>query len=153
MAQSLANILVHIVFSTKERFPFLEDRTLREDAHRYIGGIINELDGQSLSVGGAADHVHILCAMSKNVSAADFVRDLKRAASIWIRQQRSVPAAEKFAWQAGYGIFSVGQTEIATVQGYIANQEEHHRTQSFQDEYRAFLKKYGVRYDERYVWE
>jgi len=151
MPQSLANILVHLVFSTKDRLPFLEDQGLREGLHRYLGGIINEQGGQSLSVGGVSDHVHILCAMSKNVSAADFVRDLKRASSGWVKQQSS--GTEKFAWQAGYGIFSVGQTEIAVVQGYIANQEEHHRTQTFQEEYRAFLVKYGVPYDERYVWE
>jgi putative transposase len=151
MPQSLANILVHIVFSTKERFPFLEDRVLREALHQYLGGSIKEQDGQPLGIGGVSDHVHILCAMSKNTSAADFIRDLKRASSIWIKQQPA--ASEKFAWQTGYGIFSVGQTEIVAVQGYIANQEEHYRTQTFQDEYRAFLKKYGVRYDERYVWD
>ena len=151
MPQSLANLLVHLVFSTFERLPFLADPGLREEMHRYLGGIVNEKGGQSLGVGGVSDHVHLLVALPKTASVADLVRDLKRASSIWIKGRS--PSLGNFAWQGGYGAFSVGQIEFKVVRDYIQNQEEHHKARSFQNEYRAFLDKYGIAYDERYVWE
>ncbi|MBM4161785.1 MAG: IS200/IS605 family transposase [Ignavibacteria bacterium] len=151
MPQSLAKVLVHIVFSTKQRYPFLSDKHIRAEMHAYLGGTCNELECPVLSVGGVADHVHILCVLSRNITIAKLVGDVKRASSKWIKTKGRM--LTKFAWQNGYGVFSVGQSEVERVREYIAGQEEHHRKKTFQDEYRSFLKEYGVDYDERYVWD
>jgi len=151
MPQSLTNLMVHLVFSTLDRHPFLSDGGIREEMHRYLGGIVNEKGGRALCVGGVADHVHLLVVMPKTSTVADLVRDLKRASSIWIKGR--FPALVGFAWQGGYGAFSVGQKESEVVMAYIQGQEEHHKKRSFQEEYRAFLVKYGIAHDERYVWE
>lgn len=151
MPQSLTNLLVHVIFSTKERRPFLDDPELRAELHRYLGGVVNEKGGQSIVVGGVADHVHVLLALSKTVCVSDLVRDLKRASTLWLK--RRAPNVGDFSWQSGYGAFSVGQTEKEMVRAYIHQQEEHHKTRTFQEEYRAFFDKYGIAYDERYVWE
>jgi len=151
MPQSLTNLLVHLVFSTLERQPFLSEPRLREEMHRYLGGIVKEQGGHSLEVGGIADHVHLLVAIRQTTTIADLVRDLKRSSSIWIKRRDG--SLKGFAWQGGYGAFSVGQTEVEVVRAYIQNQEEHHQRPSFQEEYRAFLEKYKIPYDERYVWE
>lgn len=150
MPQSLSNVLVHLIFSTKGRRPLLNDLALREEMHRYLGGMVNQ-NGQSLCVGGVEDHVHLLLVLSRTVTLADLVRDLKRASTLWCR--RRDPQLWDFAWQNGYGVFSVGQTEIAIVTNYIVHQEKHHAKRSFQAEYRALLCKYQVAYDERYVWD
>jgi putative transposase len=151
MPQSLAKVLVHIVFSTKQRYPFLADKRIRDEMHAYLGGTCNELGCPVLTVGGFADHVHILCVLSRNVSMAEFVGDMKRGSSKWIKTKGKL--LTKFAWQNGYGAFSVGQSEVDRVKEYIARQEEHHRKKTFQDEYRWFLKECEVDYDERYVWD
>jgi putative transposase len=151
MPQSLAKVLVHIVFSTKNRSPFLSDRNVREEVHAYLGGTCNSLDCQVLTVGGVADHVHILCALSRNVSLAKLVGDIKRGSSKWIKTKGRM--LTKFAWQSGYGVFSVGESEIERVRQYIVGQEHHHRKKTFKDEYRSVLKEYGVDYDERYIWD
>ena len=151
MPQSLANVLVHIVFTTKSRYPFLADKDIRNEMHAYLGGTCNELDCRVLTVGGVADHVHILCALTRNLSLAKIVGEIKRGSSKWIKTKGKM--LTQFAWQNGYGAFSVGQTEVERVRTYIAGQEEHHRKRSFQDEYRSFLKDYGIEYDERYVWD
>jgi len=151
MPQSLTNLLVHVVFSTLERQPFLSNPTLLEEMHRYLGGIVKENGGHSLGVGGVADHVHLFMAVPQTVAVADLVRDLKRSSSVWIKRRDG--SLKDFAWQGGYGAFSVGQTEFEVVRAYIQNQEEHHKRRTFQEEYRAFLNKYRIAYDERYVWE
>jgi putative transposase len=151
MPQSLAKILVHTVFSTKERRPFLRDKSLREELHHYIGGILNQLDCQPVIVGGVEDHVHILCALSRTCQAAEMVKEVKRGSSLWLKTKS--PNLHDFAWQNGYGIFSIGFSQIETVRDYIAGQEEHHRNVSFQDELRALLKRYAIEFDERYVWD
>lgn len=153
MPQSLVNILAHFVFSTAEREPFLRDPCLRQELHRYLGGVINNKDGQALCVGGVADHVHILLVIPKNMTVPDLVRDIKRASSLWIKERDQ--SMKRFAWQGGYGAFSVGQTETDVVQTYIESQEEHHRTRTFQEEFLAFLHKYKIPhpYQEPYVWE
>ena len=151
MPQSLAKVLVHIVFSTKNRSPFLSDKNVREEMHAYLGGTCNNLDCPVLTVGGVADHVHILCALSRNLSIAKVVGDMKRGSSKWIKTKGRM--LTKFAWQNGYGVFSVGQSEVERVRQYIVGQEDHHRKKTFQDEYRSFLKEYGVNYDERYIWD
>jgi putative transposase len=149
MAQSLAKILVHAVFSTKERRPFLRDNSLREEEHRYLGGILTHLEYQPIIVGGVEDHVHLLCALSRTCNAAEVVKELKRGSSLWVKTKR--PELSEFAWQNGYGIFSVGFSQIEAVREYIAGQEEHHRKVSFQDEFRQFLRRYELQFDERYV--
>ena len=151
MAQSLAKILVHTVFSTKERRPFLRDAALRDELHRYLGGILMNLDCQPVIAGGVEDHVHLLCALSKTRDAAAMVKEVKRGSSIWLKTKG--PDLSDFAWQNGYGAFSVGPSDLEALRSYIDAQEEHHRKHTFQEEYRAFLKKYGVEFDERYIWD
>ncbi len=151
MAQSLAKILVHTVFSTKDRRPFLRDKLLRDDLHRYLGGILTNLDCQPLIVGGVEDHAHILSILSRTCEAAEMVKEIKRGSSLWLKTKGS--DLHDFAWQNGYGIFSIGHSQIAAVRDYIAKQEEHHRKVSFQDEFREFLKRYEIEFDERYVWD
>lgn len=151
MPQSLSNVLVHIVFSTKERRPFLQDAVLRDEMHHYLGGISQCLECPPVRVGGVPDHVHILARQSRTITLADWVKELKRGSSLWIKERE--PALEAFHWQAGYGAFSVSQSQSARVDNYIARQEEHHRTARFQDEFRGLLKKHGIDYDEQYVWD
>ena len=150
MSQSLAKIYTHIIYSTKHRYPFLAKESLRAEMHAYLGGACNNLDCPVLSVGGSADHVHILCALSKNLSAADLIGEIKRSSSKWIKTKGLM--TRKFAWQSGYGVFSVSQSQVETVRAYIVHQEEHHQKKSFQDEFRSFLRKYQIEYDERYLW-
>jgi len=151
MPQSLAKILVHAVFSTKDRRPLLRDHSTREELHRYIGGILNQLDCQSVIVGGVEDHVHVLCVLSRTCQAAEMVKEIKRGSSLWLKTKGA--DLLDFAWQRGYGIFSIGFSQIKTVQNYIARQEEHHRKGSFQDEFRELLRRYEIEFDERYVWD
>jgi putative transposase len=151
MPQSLAKILVHTVFSTKERRPFLRDAALRDELHRYLGGILTNLDCQPIIVGGAEDHVHLLCALSRTREAAEMVKEVKRGSSLWLKTKG--PELTDFAWQSGYGMFSIGFSQIEAVRNYIAGQEQHHRKVSFQDEFRELLHRYEIAFDERYVWE
>ena len=151
MAQSLAKILVHIVFSTKERRPFLCESLLRDQLHHYLGGILKRLQCQPIIVGGVADHVHLLAALSRTIQPAEMVRELKRSSSLWVKEQ--APVLRDFGWQNGYGVFSIGFSQLEEVRQYIARQEEHHRKLSFQDEFRLFLQRYEIPYDERYLWD
>jgi REP element-mobilizing transposase RayT len=151
MPQSLAKILVHTVFSTKDRRPSLCDRALREEAHHYLGGILTHLDCQPLIVGGVEDHVHLLCALSRTCDAATMVKEVKRGSSLWLKTRG--PELNDFAWQNSYGIFSIGFWQLGAVRDYIAGQEEHHRKTSFQDEFRQLLHRYEMAFDERYVWD
>ena len=151
MAQSLSKILVHTVFSTKNRRPFLNDAKLRTELHAYIGGILTQLDCQPIIVGGVADHVHALSTLARTRTIADILKELKRGSTLWIKS--ADPSLGNFAWQNGYGVFSIGASQISAVRLYIANQEEHHRKITFQDEFRTLLKRYDVEFDERYVWD
>jgi putative transposase len=151
MSQSLSQIYLHIVFSTKNRAPFLVDKALREAVHAYLAGTCRNLESPSLIVGGVEDHLHILCRFSKNLSVAQFFRELKRESSKWIKAKGRELAS--FYWQNGYGAFSISPSHVEALKEYIANQEEHHRQETFQEEFRRLLKKYGVEYDERYVWD
>lgn len=151
MAQSLAKILLHMVFSTKERRPFLKDQALREELHRYLGGILANLECQSLIIGGVEDHVHLLFAHSRTATVAQVVKELKRGSTVWLKTKS--PALAEFAWQNGYGVFSIGQSQVENVRAYIAGQEEHHRKISFQEEFRRLLQRYEIAFDERYVWD
>ena len=151
MAQSLAKILLHTVFSTKERRPFLRDSLLRNELHRYLGGILTNLNCQPLIIGGVEDHVHLLFVHSRTATVADVVKELKRSSSVWLKTKS--PELADFAWQNGYGIFSIGQSQADAVRAYIAGQEEHHRKVSFQDEFFRLLQRYKIEFDERYVWD
>jgi len=151
MPQSLAKILVHTVFSTKDRRPFLRDKFLRDELHPYLGGILMHHDCQPLIVGGVEDHVHILSTLSRTCEVAEMVKEIKRGSSLWLKTKG--PDLHNFAWQNGYGIFSIGYSQVAAVRDYIAKQDEHHRKISFPDEYRGFLKRYEIEFDELYVWD
>src|SRR5215469_148602 len=150
MPQSLAKILVHVVFSTKDRRPFLRDKKLREELHNYIGGILNRLDCQPVIVGGVEDHIHLLCALSRTCQASEMIKEVKRGSSLWLKTKG--PGLNDFAWQNGFGIFSIGFSQIEAVRNYIARQEEHHRKVSFQDEFRELLRRYEIDFNEKYVW-
>jgi putative transposase len=149
--QSLSNVLVHITFSTKERRPSLHDADLRDEMQRYLAGISNHLDCPTIIVGGADDHVHLLARQARTISLADWIKELKRGSSVWIKTKGA--AHESFQWQTGYGAFSVSQSQSDRVRQYIAGQDEHHRKTSFQDEFRAFLRRHGIEFDERFVWD
>ena len=151
MPQSLSAVYLHLVFSTKHRTPFLRDPGIRSETHAYLAGISQNLDCHAILVGGVEDHVHILARQSRTITQADWAKELKRASSLWIKDRS--PSLKDFAWQSGYGIFSVSQSNVEKVTAYIAGQEEHHRTKSFQDEFRAMLKKHGILWDEHYVWD
>jgi REP element-mobilizing transposase RayT len=119
--------------------------------HAYLAGICKNLEAPSLIVGGVEDHVHLLCRFSKNITLANFLRELKRDSSKWVKTQ--APDLVAFHWQAGYGAFSISPSHVNLLKQYIANQEEHHRKETFQDEFRRLCRKYGVAIDERYVWD
>ena len=151
MPQSLAEAYFHVVFSTKDRVPFLKDRTLRKEMHAYLAGACRNLGCPSLITGGVEDHVHILCRFGKTVTIADLIKGLKTESSKWIKgKDRSL---NDFYWQGGYGLFSTVPDRLPELQRYIATQEEHHRVESFKDEFRRLLKEHNVEYDERYVWD
>ncbi len=149
MAQSLSRLWIHLIFSTKDRFPFLADKTIRQDMHAYLATVLRSHDCQTLMVDGAKDHVHALFALSRKYSISTIVKAAKRTSSSWIKDIS--PAHGKFRWQNGYGAFSVSQSHLDQVRSYIERQEQHHRRVTFQDEYHAFLKKYEIKFDERYV--
>ena len=149
MPQSLAKIIVHIVFSTKNHDPCLSN-DIRPGLFAYIAGILNKLDSKAILINGVEDHVHILCLLSKNHAPCEIVEKVKTGSSKWIKTQASGP--DSFQWQNGYGMFSVSQSNVESVRRYIAEQEEHHRNVSFKEEFRKFLDKYKVQYDEKYVW-
>jgi putative transposase len=154
MPQSLANVLIHAVWSTKERFPFLTNKPLREELHRYLGGISARLDCPTLIVGGVADHVHILMRLARTITLADWVKEMKRASTVWlIEQTKRDSMLAKFHWQSGYGVFSVSESKTDEVRAYISKQEEHHGKVTFQAEYRRFLKMHGIEWDEKFVWD
>jgi REP element-mobilizing transposase RayT len=149
MPQSLSKVLLHLVFSTKHREPFIGP-VVRTRLHAYIVGILDHLKSSSIQTGGVEDHVHILCALHRTISQADLVEEVKKGSSKWMKAEGGVPG---FSWQAGYGAFSIGESQADAVVRYIRNQEEHHRKVTFQEEYRRFLERYKVAYDERYVWD
>ncbi|MCI0331990.1 MAG: IS200/IS605 family transposase [Planctomycetes bacterium] len=151
MSQSLAQIYIHIVFSTKNRQPFLKDRAFRERTHAYLKGICENQGSPSLRVGGVEDHVHILCRLSKTLDVSTLIRELKRDSSKWIKETNALLA--DFYWQQGYGAFSVSPSHVPGLDEYIGNQDDHHRHESYQDEFRRLCKKYGIEIDERYVWD
>lgn len=150
MPQSLSQVYVHLTFSTKNRAPLI-DEDIKPRLFDYLGGTCNKLDCQVLQVGGHDDHIHILCLLSKKITQIKLLEEVKKSSSKWIKTVNE--RYQHFYWQEGYGIFSVNPSETAVVVEYIKNQPEHHRKKTFQEEFRAFLKKYQVEYDEKYVWD
>jgi REP-associated tyrosine transposase len=149
MAQSLASILIHIVFSTKDHQHLITD-TLAPDLHAYLAGIGKAQGCIVHRVGGVGDHVHIVLDIGRNGCVSDVVRELKHSSSKWVKSEGH--GSRAFGWQSGYGAFSIGLSQLDDVKAYIAKQEEHHRTRTFQDEFRTLLERYNIPFDERYLW-
>lgn len=149
MPQSLARLHLHLIFSTKNREPFISD-DIRKDLHAYMAKVLQNRRCPSLIINSMNDHVHLLFDLARTVTVSQAVEEVKKASSKWIKNQN--PRFANFAWQAGYGIFAVSESNVADVRAYIANQAKHHQKKTFQDEYRAFLTRHAVTFDERYVW-
>lgn len=147
MAHTGGNLVVHLIFSTKGRRPLITPE-IRNDLFAYLGGIVREMHGVALIINGTADHVHMLIRIHPVQAVAAIARVVKTNSSRWVRKKWNL----RFAWQTGYGAFSVSESNVPSVSSYIATQEEHHRKRTFQEEYVAFLKKNKVPYDERYIW-
>jgi REP element-mobilizing transposase RayT len=150
VASTLTKILVHITFSTKNRAALIAG-AIEPDLYAYTGGICRRMESPLLSMGGTADHVHMLVGLGKTVALSDLMLEVKRDTSKWIKERD--PAVRGFGWQDGYFAFSIGESGVDALRAYIAGQKEHHKTVDFKDEVRAFLRKYGVEWDERYIWE
>lgn len=146
MAQTLARVLIHVVFSTKDRAPSLKDH-IRPSLFAYIGGIIRNLGGEPVIVNGVTDHVHILLSLPAALSLADALRIIKSKSSRWIRQ--TLPS---FTWQSGYAAFSVSPSNSGQVRRYIAAQQERHQKLRFEEEFLSLLRRHEIPYDERYLW-
>ena len=148
MSQSLSKVLVHLIFSTKHREPLI-NHDIRPHLHGYIVGILDHLKSPSIQTGGMSDHVHSLFILHRTISQAELIEEVKKCSSKWMKTE-GVPT---FQWQGGYGAFSVGESQASNVIRYIQTQERHHRKMTFQEEFRKFLERYKVTYDERYVWD
>ncbi len=151
MPQSLAQVHIHLIFSTKNRAPSLVDAEFRKEMHAYLASIMKAYESPAQIVGGTADHVHILCALSRTTTIAKAVGEAKRTSSKWIKTKGG--DLDLFEWQNGYGAFSVRFSKMAQVREYIADQMNHHKKMSFQEEYRNFLCKHSLDFDEAYVWD
>jgi len=147
VAQTCGNVVVHLIFSTKLRQPLIGP-DIRSDIFAYLGGIVRELRSTALIINGTCDHVHMLIRTRPSHSISEIARIVKTNSSGWMRKK----GHKEFAWQSGYGVFSVSESNIPEVTKYIATQDEHHQKRSFQEEFVAFLKKNKVAYDERYIW-
>jgi REP element-mobilizing transposase RayT len=148
--QSLSKILLHIVFSTKNR-EFWISESLQPRLHAYLAGACRAMNSEALRVGGTDNHVHIACTLPRTLTVSRLLEEIKKSSSQWVKKQGE--ANTQFTWQAGYGAFSLGQSQLSALVRYIDNQREHHRIHSFDDELRDLLQKYGVPYDERYLWD
>ena len=150
MPQSLSSILIHLVFSTKNREPFITP-VIESELHPYMATILRDHNSPSLVIDGTMDHVHILFALGRTITIADLVEELKTGSSKWIKTKGR--EFKNFHWQKGYGVFSIGQSNVVALKRYIRSQKQHHRRVTFEDEYRNFLKRYEIEFDERYVWD
>jgi REP element-mobilizing transposase RayT len=148
MASTHTSLHYHLIFSTKARAPAIEPN-LRARIHSYLGGVIRGIEGVALDIGGTADHVHLLVGLKPTHTLADVLRILKGDSSKWIHEELG---QRDFAWQEGYGAFTVSKSDVDAVRRYVRDQEEHHRKRSFQEEYRALLERHGIEFDERYLW-
>ncbi|MCP4104595.1 MAG: IS200/IS605 family transposase [Desulfobacteraceae bacterium] len=150
MPQSLSNILIHIVFSTKNRMNFISPE-IENELNAYLATICRSFDCPAVIIGGTENHVHILCRLSRTTAVCSLIEKIKTGSSKWIKTKGS--EFSKFSWQNGYGAFSIGASNIPALKEYIKNQKKHHKHKTFKDEYQAILEKYQIEYDERYVWD
>jgi putative transposase len=150
MSGTYSNLLYHVVFSTKNRYPLIT-ANLRDDLHAYLGGIVREREGIPLMVGGMPDHAHLLVKLKPKFAVSDIIRDVKAASSKWINETKA--GLRKFGWQDGFAAFTVSQSQSMRVRRYIENQEEHHRGIEFQSELLTLLQKNEVEYDEATLWD
>jgi len=148
--QSLSKVIIHVVFSTKNREPWI-DAAVQSRVHAYLATICRDLGSEALSVGGVADHVHIVTMLPRTLSQAQLIEGLKKPSSKWIKTLGT--RYRRFSWQRGYGVFSVSPSQLGGVLEYLQRQEEHHRARTFQEEYRELLRKHHIEFDERYVWD
>src|SRR5215471_15835295 len=149
MGQSLTHLLVHTIFSTKDRWPSLRSEEIRNEIYAYMAGTLKNLDCHPIKIGGVEDHVHVFSSLSKNIAFSDLIGRLKGASSKRLKEK----GLHGFGWQNGYGAFSVSESNVESVTAYILNQAEHHKKFSYQEELREIFKRHRVAFDERYVWE
>ena len=150
MPQSLSNVLSHIVFSTKDREPLIS-AAVEPELHKYLAATFLALGSPALSINGTADHIHVLCALSRRIAISDLIEEIKKSSSKWMKSKG--PGLRRFYWQSGYGVFSIGESNRGACLLYIARQKIRHRKQTFQEELREILGNYKVKFDERYVWD
>ena len=150
MPQSLSAVYIHLVFSTKNRQPFLRDLDIRTRLHAQLGGISKTLGCAPILTGGFEDHVHMLARFGRTITQAEWVKELKRVSNLWLKDEYQM---RDFEWQGGYADFSVSESNLEQVKRYIANQEEHNRKINFQDELRALLTRHRIQWDEEYIWD
>jgi len=150
MAQSLSKVLLHVVFSTKRRERMIPE-SVRDELHAYVAGACRQQGAEAFRVGGTTDHVHIASSLPRTLSVSTLVQQVKQSSSAWMKTRG--PAGRGFQWQAGYGAFSLGQSQLPALLRYIDKQEEHHVRATFQDEFLALLQRYGVEYDARHLWD
>jgi REP element-mobilizing transposase RayT len=149
MAQTLASLLIHVIFSTKSRQPLITPE-IEPELFAYFGGILKNNESRLIDAGGTADHVHLLISQSKNIPLSTIMKYLKKDSSVWIKSKGA--GFRDFHWQDGYGAFSVNKADLPSLKTYLVNQKEHHRKRSFKEEFIQFLDEYGIEYDERYLW-
>lgn len=149
MAQTLTRLLVHVVFSTKDRRNLIVP-AIEPELHAYVGGICRNHESPALAIGGTENHVHLLISLSKNIALSDLMMTLKKDSSKWVKTNGD--ALQGFYWQDGYGAFSIGESQVGAVTGYIHGQKEEHKTLVFEDELVALAERYGVVFDRRYLW-
>lgn len=149
MSQSLSNILIHVIFSTKLRQPLIQE-SIRQNLYNYISQIARSYDAYVYEIGGIEDHIHLLVSLPRTMTLSRLIEEIKKSSSKWIKTKG--PYYLNFAWQNGYGAFSIGQSNVDALKAYIQNQQEHHKKISFQDEFRTFLNKYKIAFNEKYVW-
>jgi len=149
MGHTYSNLLVHAVFSTKDRRPAIHD-SFRARLYEYMGGIARNEFGRALGIGGTDNHVHALLSLNTTVSAAEAMRKWKSLSSGWIHE--TFPASASFAWQEGYGIFSISRSNADKVVRYIENQAEHHKRRTFEEEFITLLERHGIEYDPQRIW-
>jgi len=150
MPQSFASVYLHWVFSTKQRYPYFSDRVKRIELFSILGGKCKTLDCNPIVVGGIEDHVHLLTTFGRKLSIAETVKEVKRGSNQWVQNELGIRG---FKWQSGYGVFSVSQSQLDVVRQYIENQEQHHASRGFQDEFRMLLNRHELEWDGRYVWD
>ena len=148
MIQSLSQVIIHIIFSTKNRQKFLS-KEIQKEVHAYLATIIRNMGAEAFRVGGTADHIHITCSLPRTISQSDFLKKIKHDSSHWLKTDK----LKDFSWQRGYGVFSVSKSQLENLLSYIDNQEKHHEKVSFKEELIMFLQKYNIAYDESYLWE